>query len=490
MLETTLRVRVDALWDKLWAGGLANPLMAIDQINLLIFLRRLEEMDNLATRRSQVSGQVTESLFSSSTDALRWSVWCHYRSDAMFTHVQEVVIPWMRDQAGASPAMYFMRDAAFLIPRASLLAEAVATIDGLAITDQNIDTQGDIYEYMLSHLGVAGQIGQFRTPRHIVRMMVELSAPVVGETVIDPACGTGGFLIAAQQHMIAQKTSAEYLHEQADGTPAGLVGDKMSDAEWDWLRAGGVIGFDVDASMVRIASMNLILHGIPNPTVHYADALGNEFDQSPRAKVVLANPPFSGLLDVAEVSNRFKTGTRKTELLFLQLFHSILRSGGRAAVIVPDGVLFGTSAAHREIRQRLIEENDVQAVISLPPGSFRPYTGSSTAILVFQKEGVTDKVWMFDVQADGYSLDDRRLPTGISDLPAVENAWPERAESEQAFSVDVDKIRMNDFDLSLGRYRTPKPIAFRAEDPRESLARMQDTVNDISKTLQLLNDQL
>lgn len=471
MLEGELRREVDALWDKFWAGGLPNPLVAIDQVNLLLFLRRLEELDAQRAAQAERRGEDFVSVFAGEAEENRWSWWSNLPAAEMYAHVQREVIPWMRTLGGRGDVATrnLVREANLLIPTPALLAEAVATIERLRITDRNVDTQGDIYEYMLLGLQTAGQLGQFRTPRHIIRAIVELVEPRLGETVIDPACGTGGFLIGAHQHVLALGTSPEFITYDEIGTPQQLVGDRYSEEQWAVLRDPPLIGYDVDAQLVRIATMNMILHGLHDPTIEYANALGTTFSHAPRAEVVLANPPFSGKLDQADVSDEFQTRTRKTELLFLQLFSDLLLPGGRAGVIVPDSVLFSTQATTVRIRRRLLEENMVHAVVSLPQGVFRPYTDSSCGIIVFQKGGATERVWMYDVRSDGYSLDDRRQPVPENDLPKMLGAWKARAEGDQSVVVPMETIKDWNYDLTVDTY-----LPF--EMPRLEYAKPADAV--------------
>lgn len=428
MLADDLRKKVDSLWNKFWAGGLANPLVAIDQMNYLIFLKRLEDTDDLAARRAEARGEEFQSVFAGPKgESARWSHWRHFPADAMLTHVQSQVFPWLKNLAPENHAFtQYLADATFLIHKPSLLVEAVNIIDELAISDQNVDTQGDIYEYMLSKLSVAGQIGQFRTPRHIIRAMVEIVDPKVGQTIMDPACGTGGFLIAAYQHMVAAGTSDEFLEVDPGGQLHGVLGDQLSDEAWEWLRNGALFGYDFDPTMVRIAAMNMVLHGIANPQVEYADSLGKGFSHAPRAHIVLANPPFSGSIEVPEISDDFVEKTRKTELLFVELIMDLLMQGGRSAVIVPQGVLLAGQDVPRKIRDRLLRQNMLEAVISLPHSTFKPYASVSTAILVFRKGGSTGRVWMYRVENDGYSQDGSRSPIDDNDLPDLLEQWRNR----------------------------------------------------------------
>lgn len=492
MLDSKLRQKVDQLWDKFWSGGLANPLMAIDQLNYLIFLKRLEETDDRAVKRAQATDEEYESLFDGPQDERRWSVWRHYSADEMFKHVRDEVFPWMKEEVAPENESFraFMKDATFMIPKASLLVEAVNVMQELKILDRNVDTQGDIYEYMLGKLSVAGQIGQFRTPRHIIRAMVNLVDPEVGETVIDPACGTAGFLIAAYQHMLAKNTSEEFLEFEDDGTPHNLFGDQLSEKQWEWLRNGGLIGYDFDLTMVRIAAMNMVLHGITNPSVSYADALGKSFPHKPVADVVLANPPFSGSVEKSDISDEFKLKTTKTELLFVDLLLDLLKPGGRAAVIVPDGVLFGNSRAHDQLRRRLVDQNKLEAVISLPNGVFRPYAGVKASILVFQKGGESDDVWMFDVTADGYSLDDKRQPIEDDDLPLLLESWPSRKTTDKSYTVPAGEVRDADYELTISSYKEVDLTGVEHEDPQDLIDQLEELASRMSSELAALSEEL
>jgi len=454
MLAADLRGEVDALWAKFWAGGLPNPLSAIDQLNLLLFLRRIEQIDTHNTARAKSRGETHASIFVGHEDC-RWSYWTHLApAQKAFDHVQQVVMPWMRG-LGAQDELAtrnLVRDAALLIPTPNLLAEAIAGIERLRITDRNVDTQGDIYEYMLLQLQTAGALGQFRTPRHIIRAIVEMVDPKIGESVLDPACGTAGFLIAAHQHVLAAGTSSELLSYDEFGAPEHLLGDKYSEKQWEVLRKPPLRGIDVDPQLARIATMNLLLHGISSPDVRHLNALGTGLKHSRQVNVILANPPFAGTIDKEDVSDEFATNSKKTELLFVELFVDLLTAGGRAGVIVPEGVLFNSQKAYIKSRKRLLEENTLQAVVSLPAGAFRPYTGSSCAVLVLRQGGTTRDVWMYDVKADGYSLDDKRQPVVDNDLPDLLKAWPGRDTTDRSFTVSAKEVSDNGYDLSVDTY--------------------------------------
>jgi len=320
--------------------------------------------------------------------------------------------------------------------------------------------QGDLYEYLLMQLTTAGKNGQFRTPRHIIRMMVKLVNPRVGDRICDPAAGTGGFLVNAYEHILESNTSPDVLEYDDEGKPHHLIGDKISDKKLlKFLKSQALTGYDFDATMTRIGAMNLMLHGIDNPNFRYMDTLSKSFAEKGQYDVILANPPFKGSIDKSDINERFSTKTTKTELLFIELMYDLLVTGGRCGVIVPDGVLFGTSNAHIATRQILVDKCKLEAVVSMPSGVFRPYAGVSTAVLVFQKGGATDNVWFYDMEADGFSLDDKRQKVGENDIPDIVKHWRDRDKSKigsrksKIFTVAADEIRSNKYDLSISRYR-------------------------------------
>src|SRR5256712_4892934 len=381
MLDPEIKSKINKLWNAFWAGGLSNPLTAIEQISYLIFMKRLDDLDTHHGNAAQARGQTHKSIFEGRENC-RWSHWRHFNADAMFRNVNEVVFPFIKTLHDGTDVLYseYMKDATFMIPKPSLLQEAVSIIDDIEIGEKP-DIQGDIYEHLLGELKTAGKNGQFRTPRHIIRMMVELVDPDIGQKICDPACGTGGFLVAAYQHILKKYTSPEMLKVDEDGTPHNLIGDKIVKKEhWDLLWKETFYGFDFEITMIRIALMNMILHGIMQPNIKQIDTLSKRFDQKSIYDIVFANPPFAGYVDKTDISDSFKLDTTKTELLFVELFHNLLNIGGKAAVIVPNGVLFGSSNAHIQARKLILEDCDLQAVISIPGGVFQPYSGVGTAV--------------------------------------------------------------------------------------------------------------
>ena len=426
MITGTLKSQVDRVWDAFWSGGISNPLEVIEQITYLLFLRRLDEIQTRDENRALRIGETVErQIFPEGNDLkgrpyddLRWSRFRHRAPADMYDIVAEHVFPFLRTLGGeGSTYAAHMKDARFTIPTAGLLAKVVDLIADIPMEDR--DTKGDLYEYMLSKIATAGQNGQFRTPRHIIRLMVELTAPEPRDIICDPACGTAGFLVSA----------AEYLRHHH---PDMLLTEKPR----SHFHRHMFHGFDFDNTMLRIGSMNMLLHGIENPDIRYRDSLAQDHaGEDDKYTLVLANPPFAGSLDYENTAKDLLrvVKTKKTELLFLALFLRLLKTGGRAAVIVPEGVLFGSTTAHKALRKTLVENQNLEAVISLPGGVFRPYAGVSTAVLVFTKtdSGGTDHVWFYDVNADGWSLDDKRAPL----LPAKKlGAAPEEPLSQTSGS--------------------------------------------------------
>jgi type I restriction enzyme M protein len=448
MLSPQLKSKIRQLWDAIWSGGIANPLTAIEQITYLVFLKRLEDLDIEREKNARAAKQPYKSIFDfpaiTDTDSdgkiiriirpagetFRWKYIKELPTDERFEHVRKFVFDWLKELEGGDQER--MRDAVFLIPNANLLTRAVTILDDLFVPQRNQDTLGDIYEDLLQEIAVAGKNGQFRTPRHIIRAMCDLVDVKYGDRVADPACGTGGFLINAYQHILESNTSPDILRFADDGTPLHAIGDKLTADEHAELRRNHLHGFDFDRTMVRLGWMNMIQHGLETPKIDYADSLGSKFfskhldlnnrDEAGKDKdgnqlyaeyfdVVLANPPFTGNIDKSDVGETLNSlGTNKTELLFVDLILQLLKPGGRAAVIVPEGVLFGSSNAHLKLRRKLIEQTQIQAVISLPGGVFQPYTGVKTSILVFAKGGKTENIWFYEVGADGEALNAKRTP--------------------------------------------------------------------------------
>ncbi len=511
MLTGEIRSKVDQVWNAFWAGGIANPLEVIEQITYLLFIRGLDDIQTREESKATMLGRPVERrVFPEGADSrgmayerLRWSRFRHEDPATMYTILDQHVFPFLREmgEAGSSHAEH-MKGARFTIPTPGLLAKVVDMLAEIPLDDR--DTKGDLYEYMLGKIASAGQNGQFRTPRHIIKLMVELMAPSPKDVICDPASGTCGFLVAA----------GEYLREHHKGL--------FRDAELNrHFHQSMFHGYDFDNTMLRIGSMNMQLHGVEGADIRYRDSLSTgHADDADKYSLVLANPPFAGSLDyettAADLLSIVKT--KKTELLFMALFLKLLKPGGRAAVIVPDGVLFGSSTAHKAIRRMLVEDHRLDAIVKLPSGVFKPYAGVSTAIVFFTKtnSGGTDQVWFYDVQADGMSLDDKRqmlLPeekfgpvpkTSLSaedhaknNLPDVLARWKNRTASErdnprtgQSFCVSREDIAAADYDLSLNRFRE---VAYEAPDhrpPKEIIAELLALEEEIAMGLNELEAML
>ena len=510
MLTGELRSQIDSIWNAFWSGGISNPLEVIEQITYLLFLRRLDDLHTLEENKAARLGKPVErQIFPKGKDVkgrpyadLRWSRFKNLSPAEMYTVVGEHVFPFLRTLGGDdSTYAHHMKDARFTIPTPALLSKVVDLLDHVPMEDR--DTKGDLYEYMLGKIASAGQNGQFRTPRHIIRLMVEMTAPTAKDVICDPASGTCGFLVAA----------GEYLRQRH---PEILRDPKSR----EHFHHGMFHGYDFDNTMLRIGSMNMLLHGVENPDIRYQDSLAQDHaGDEEKYTLVLANPPFAGSLDYENTAKDLLAivKTKKTELLFLSLFLRLLKPGGRSAVIVPDGVLFGSSNAHKELRRILVEDQKLDAVISLPSGAFKPYAGVSTAILLFTKtnSGGTDNVWFYDMQADGWSLDDKRqalLPEeklGVSpvqpltdaehaknNLPDVLTRWGQRDKSEQkrprtaqSFCVPKADVAANGYDLSISRYKEVVHEAVEHLPPKkilENLAKLEVEIHAGMKELERL----
>lgn len=506
MLTPAIKSKVDTLWDKFWSGGIANPLTAMEQISYLLFMRRLDALDRGRSENAEWLGKKHASLFKGHENC-RWSRFKNMPGEEMLTHVRDKVFPFIKSLGGDDQAFSrYMQDAVFILPKPSLLVEAVGIIDDIYAEIERErsekgqtfqDTQGDLYEYLLSEISTAGKNGQFRTPRHIIQMICALVDPKLGDEVCDPACGTGGFLLGAYQHILTRHTSPALRQKGDHGLEMGVVGDQLTDErQWKVLRERTFHGYDFDTTMVRIGLMNLLLHGINQPKLDYKDTLSKKFGERERYDVVLANPPFKGSIDKGDIHEDLRLKTTKTELLFVNRIIDLLRLGGRAGVIVPDGVLFGSSNAHRDLRKILLDECELQGVVSMPSGVFKPYAGVSTAVLVFVKGGRTEHVWFYDMEADGYSLDDKRDKVTENDIPDVVARWNTRDSKRDldrtanAFFIPADEIRENKYDLSINRYKEIRHDEVEYEAPKIILAKLRALEDEISKDLDGLESLL
>ena len=491
MITGELKSKIDRLWETFWTGGITNPLDVIEQMTYLMFIHDLDESDNLRSKESAMLGLPYQSIFTEEVQIgertvpgqqLKWSVFHDFPAGQMYSVMQEYIFPFIKNLHGDKSSAYakYMDDAIFKLPTPLLLEKVVTALD--EIYDQmaqvkDSDVRGDVYEYLLSKLATAGVNGQFRTPRHIIKMMVELMAPGPDEVICDPACGTSGFLVAAGDYL-KEHHKAEVLFDR----------QKKNHYMNEMFH-----GYDMDRTMLRIGAMNMMTHGVDNPFIEYRDSLSDQNTDRDRYTLILANPPFKGSLDADIVAADLLKicKTKKTELLFLALFLKMLKVGGRCACIVPDGVLFGSSKAHKDIRKELIENHRLEAVISMPSGVFKPYAGVSTAVLVLTKtnHGGTDKVWFYDMKADGLSLDDKRNPVAENDIPDIVARFHDlkaeegRERTEQSFLVPKEEIVENGYDLSINKYKKAEYVPVEYPPTAEIFAQLRELEAEIQKGL-------
>lgn len=498
MITGELKNRIDGLWDIFAAGGLVNPLEVIEQITYLMFIHDLDDTDNTRAKESAMLGLPYKSIFSDEVEIggrtiegnqLKWSVFHDMPAAKMYSIMQEWIFPFIKDLHGNKESAYskYMGDAIFKLPTPLVLSKVVDSLDEIYKSMKEVkgmDIRGDVYEYLLSKIASAGRNGQFRTPRHIIRMMVELMDPKADDIICDPACGTSGFLVSAAEYLKETKKEEIFYNK----------------AKKEHYMSGMFHGFDMDRTMLRIGAMNMMTHGIDNPFIEYRDSLSDQNTDRDKYSLILANPPFKGSLDYDSVTPDLlkMCKTKKTELLFLALFIKMLKVGGRCACIVPDGVLFGSSKAHKDIRKQIVEENRLEAVISMPSGVFKPYAGVSTAILIFTKtgHGGTDNIWFYDMQADGLSLDDKRSPVNENDIPDIIERFRnrdkelDRARTEKSFFVTKDEIKENDYDLSINKYKEIEYVPVEYPSTLEIMTNLRELEIEISKEMDELEKLL
>ncbi len=510
MITGAIKNKVDKIWTDIWAGGITNPLTVIEQLTYLMFIRSLDEKEMENEAFEAEGGVEMDKIFPQSEvgQSMRWSRFKNNDPRDIYAVMSQRIFPAIKalknghlpdfnekgellaDQAedenntqeNTAFARY-MQDAMFLIPTPQVLQKIITGLDDLYEHDiADLDMQGDLYEYMLGKLATAGQNGQFRTPKHIREMMVELLQPTPDDIICDPACGTAGFLVSA----------AEYIRKNYE--------DTMTAEQWEHFAGGAFNGFDTDRTMLRISAMNLMLHSISNPDINYKDSVSKQNDISDRYTMCLANPPFKGTVDAESINDNLRavTNTKKTELLFLALFLRMLKKGGQCACIVPDGVLFGSSKAHKAIRRELVENHQLRAVISMPSGVFKPYAGVSTAVLVFTKTGAggTDKVWFYDMKADGFSLDDKRAEISDNDIPDIVERFhqleneEQRERTEQSFLVPKQELVDNGYDLSINKYKKTEYVAVEYPPTSEILDKLDKLEEEIAAGLKELRGML
>lgn len=498
MVTGELKNKVDGLWEIFWTGGLTNPLDVIEQMTYLMFIRDLDDSDNVHMKESIMLGLPYKSIFEENVtigdrkvpgNQLKWSVFHDFPAQKMYANMQENVFPFIKNLHGDKESAYakYMGDAIFKVPTPVMLDKIVTAMDEIYEKMEQLrseDVRGDIYEYLLSKLATAGVNGQFRTPRHIIKMMVEMMDPKADDLICDPACGTSGFLVESSEYL-RKKKKAEVLFNA-----------KNKEHYMNHM----FHGYDMDRTMLRIGAMNMMTHGVSNPNIEYRDSLSDQNEDKEKYSLILANPPFKGSLDYDIVSaDLLKVcKTKKTELLFLTLFVRMLKTGGRCACIVSDGVLFGSSKAHKDIRKAIVEEQRLEAVISMPSGVFKPYAGVSTAILIFTKtgHGGTDKVWFYDMKADGRSLDDKRSEVKENDIPDIIarfknlEAENDRKRTDQSFFVEKQEIVDNAYDLSINKYKEIEYIPVEYPSTSEIMANLRALEKEVQESMAELEKML
>lgn len=498
MITGELKNKIDALWDIFAAGGLVNPLEVIEQITYLMFIHDLDDSDNKRAKDCEMLGLPFKSIFTDTVKIgereingtqLKWSVFHDFPADKMYSIMQEWVFPFIKTLHSDKNSAYskYMDDAIFKLPTPLLLSKVVDSLDEIyqLMNDvQSSDVRGDVYEYLLSKIAQSGRNGQFRTPRHIIRMMVEMMNPTADEIICDPACGTSGFLVSAAEFLKETRKEEVFYNK----------------AKKDHYMNHMFHGYDMDRTMLRIGAMNMMTHGIDNPYIEYRDSLSDQNTDKEKYSLVLANPPFKGSLDAESVSGDLLKvcKTKKTELLFLALFLRILKTGGRCACIVPDGVLFGSSSAHKAIRKEIVENQRLEAVISMPSGVFKPYAGVSTAILIFTKteHGGTDNVWFYNMEADGLSLDDKRTLVKENDIPDIIERFrnldkeQERKRTDKSFMVPKSEIVENGYNLSINKYKEVEYIPVEYPPTSEIMANIREIEKQINKEMDELEKLL
>lgn len=515
--NATLKSLIDKLWQSFWEGGIANPLTAIEQITYLLFMKRLDDLEAKRERDADFTGEKYKSRFEGTftipgtkekveKDKLRWSVFKHFPAEEMLLHIQSKVFPFLKQLNGeTSPFTRHMQNTVFIMPKASLLVSAINIVEDIfkeiekdAIEGGHAfqDIQGDVYEMLLSEIATAGKNGQFRTPRHIIKLMAELVEPKLGNRIADPACGTGGFLLGAYQYILTdlvRKKEPKKLEKDEDGFERAAISAALNQKTKDILD-NSFSGYDIDTTMVRLGMMNLMMHGIDEPLIDYKDTLSKSYNETSQYDVIMANPPFTGNIDKGDINESLQLPTTKTELLFVERIFHMLRMGGTAAVIVPSGVIQNSGKAFEALRKMLIEKNELKAVIAMPSGVFKPYAGVSTAILLFTKGGETDHVWFYNMQHDGYTLDDKRNKIVDSDLPEivkcykVRNPKKDTDRKQKWFMVQKKEIVDNKYDLNLSTYKEEEYEEVVYEKPQMILKKLSGLENSINNGLKELSE--
>ncbi|MFK7079002.1 N-6 DNA methylase [Flavobacterium oreochromis] len=520
MLQTNpiLKALIDRLWNNFWSGGISNPLTAIEQITYLIFMKQMDDLEAKRERDAEFTGEaydlkfvgmfkVPGSIDEVDKQDLRWRNFKRMPAEEMLLHVQTKVFPFLKEFEGGSKFTKAMANAVFIMPKPSLLVEAIKIIEEIFVEIEKDavegghafqDIQGDVYEMLLGEIASAGKNGQFRTPRHIIKLMNDLVQPQLGQRIVDPACGTAGFLLGAYQYILTdlvRKENPSALQPDEDGFMRATVSATLNE-NLKHIVEDSLYGYDIDTTMVRLGLMNLMMHGIDHPNIDYKDTLSKSYNEDAQFDIILANPPFTGNIDKGDINESLKLNTTKTELLFIERIYNMLKMGGTAAIVIPQGVLFGSGKAFVECRKIMVEKSELKAVISMPSGVFKPYAGVSTAILIFTKGSETNTVWFYDMQNDGYTLDDKRNKIENSDLQDIVKKYhnriaiPSSDEEREAtyFTIDKQEIVENNYDLSFSKYKKEVYEEASFEDPQVIFEKLEAIEENIMKGIKELKD--
>lgn len=516
--NSALKSLIDRLWNNFWSGGISNPLTAIEQITYLFFIKQMDDLEAKREIDAELTGDSYTSKFVGTYKVqgsneeinkqdLRWRNFKNMEQTEMLLHVQTKVFPFLKSFEGGSKFTHAMANAVFIMPKASLLLEAIKIIEDIFIEIEKDsvegghafqDIQGDVYEMLLGAIATAGKNGQFRTPRHIIKLMNDLVQPKLGQRIADPACGTAGFLLGAYQYILTdlvKKENPKALQPDEDGFMRATVSATLNESLKHTVEES-LYGYDIDTTMVRLGLMNLMMHGIDQPNIDYKDTLSKSYNEDAQFDIILANPPFTGNIDKGDINDSLKLATTKTELLFIERIYTMLKIGGTAAVVVPQGVLFGGGKAFIEARKIMVERSELKAVITMPSGVFKPYAGVSTAILLFTKGGESKTVWFYDMKNDGYSFDDKRNKTDKSDLQDIikqyhrRNSLPSTTQEREGlyFSISKQEIVGNSYDLSFNKYREEIYKELEYEEPKLIFERLEAIEANIMKGIDQLKE--
>lgn len=513
-----LKSLIDRLWNNFWSGGISNPLTAIEQITYLLFMKQMDDLEAKRERDAEFTGEAYDSKFVGQYKVpgsneyvdkqdLRWRTFKRMPAETMLLHVQTKVFPFLKEFEGGSKFTKAMANAVFIMPKPSLLVEAIKIIEEIFVEIEKDavdgghafqDIQGDVYEMLLGEIASAGKNGQFRTPRHIIKLMNDLVQPQLGQRIADPACGTAGFLLGAYQYILTdlvRKENPTALQPDEDGFMRATVSATLNES-LKHIVEESLYGYDIDTTMVRLGLMNLMMHGIDQPNIGYKDTLSKSYNEDAQYDIILANPPFTGNIDKGDINENLKLGTTKTELLFIERIYTMLKMGGTAAIVIPQGVLFGSGKAFVECRKIMVEKSELKAVITMPSGVFKPYAGVSTAILIFTKGSETKNVWFYDMQNDGYDLDDKRRPNNKSDLQEIiqnyhariNTANTELERESMYFNISKQEIVENNYDLSFSKYKREVYEEVEYEDPKVIFKKLNDIEENIMKGISELKE--